>query len=59
MVWLILTGTTTWLIVRHYRAHRVILPQDPVAPPPKPTLNGPCPCGSGKKYKRCCAPTSR
>jgi hypothetical protein len=26
-------------------------------PPPRPTgpaRNGPCPCGSGKKYKRCC-----
>lgn len=26
-----------------------------VAPPlPKPGRNDPCPCGSGKKYKRCC-----
>lgn len=22
--------------------------------PKTPSLNGPCPCGSGKKYKRCC-----
>ena len=22
----------------------------------KPARNGPCPCGSGKKYKRCCEP---
>lgn len=21
---------------------------------PKPGRNDPCPCGSGKKYKRCC-----
>jgi uncharacterized protein len=21
---------------------------------PKPPVNGPCPCGSGKKYKKCC-----
>ena len=21
---------------------------------PEKTLNGPCPCGSGKKYKNCC-----
>jgi len=30
-------------------------------PAPGPTIsrNGPCPCGSGKKYKRCCAPPSR
>lgn len=25
------------------------------ARPEGPTRNGPCPCGSGKKYKRCCA----
>ena len=24
-------------------------------PATKPSRNGPCPCGSGKKYKRCCA----
>ncbi|MCF8199131.1 MAG: SEC-C domain-containing protein [Sulfuritalea sp.] len=23
---------------------------------PKPERNAPCPCGSGKKYKQCCAP---
>lgn len=23
----------------------------------KPGRNDPCPCGSGKKYKRCCLPT--
>ena len=23
-------------------------------PPPKPGRNDPCPCGSGKKYKKCC-----
>ncbi|HUC18187.1 MAG TPA: SEC-C metal-binding domain-containing protein [Acetobacteraceae bacterium] len=22
---------------------------------PKPGRNDPCPCGSGRKYKRCCA----
>jgi hypothetical protein len=30
---------------------------DARTPPPRPegpTRNGPCPCGSGKKYKRCC-----
>lgn len=25
----------------------------------KPSLNGPCPCGSGKKYKRCCGKQKR
>lgn len=28
----------------------------PSAPPPK---NRPCPCGSGRKYKRCCSPHRR
>ena len=28
---------------------------DPVAIPSYPTRNGPCPCGSGRKYKNCCA----
>jgi uncharacterized protein len=23
--------------------------------PPTPGRNDPCPCGSGKKYKKCCA----
>jgi uncharacterized protein YecA (UPF0149 family) len=23
---------------------------------PKISVNAPCPCGSGKKYKRCCSP---
>ena len=22
--------------------------------PPRPPVNAPCPCGSGRKYKRCC-----
>ncbi len=26
----------------------------PVKAPPKPDRNEPCPCGSGKKYKKCC-----
>ena len=33
-------------------------PPDPADAPPLPTnhapRNGPCPCGSGKKYKKCC-----
>jgi uncharacterized protein YecA (UPF0149 family) len=31
------------------------LARQPVPRPIGPTRNGPCPCGSGKKYKRCCA----
>jgi hypothetical protein len=31
----------------------------PHATVPAPSRNGPCPCGSGKKYKRCCAVTTK
>lgn len=29
-------------------------PQPYVRPEPKIGRNDPCPCGSGKKYKKCC-----
>jgi uncharacterized protein YecA (UPF0149 family) len=29
-------------------------PGQPVVKPPKTGRNDPCPCGSGKKYKKCC-----
>ena len=29
--------------------------RSPLPKPEGPTRSGPCPCGSGKKYKRCCA----
>jgi hypothetical protein len=32
----------------------VFEPQNPYRAPPKIGRNEPCPCGSGKKYKRCC-----
>ncbi len=28
--------------------------ETPATPPAKPGRNDPCPCGSGKKYKKCC-----
>lgn len=32
---------------------------NPVILPEGPSRKGPCPCGSGKKYKRCCEPEGR
>ena len=29
-------------------------PVEPIQSNAKPKRNDPCPCGSGKKYKRCC-----
>lgn len=33
---------------------RSLFPTEPVSVKKKPGRNDPCPCGSGKKYKRCC-----
>jgi len=30
-------------------------PVDPITADEGPGRNDPCPCGSGKKYKKCCA----
>jgi hypothetical protein len=37
-----------------YREPVVDLPPQPYVAPPKTGRNEPCPCGSGKKYKKCC-----
>jgi hypothetical protein len=35
--------------------HRAIVEREqPVVMPPKVGRNEPCPCGSGKKFKKCC-----
>lgn len=33
---------------------RLLAPPAPVAHQPKVGRNEPCPCGSGKKFKKCC-----
>lgn len=35
-----------------YKLDRVKV--DPIKKKPKPGRNEPCPCGSGKKFKKCC-----
>jgi len=42
-----------------YKGNRVVfhdleLKSEPLVKPPKTGRNEPCPCGSGKKYKKCC-----
>ena len=39
------------MLDRHARYHWI---GQPVQVPDKPGRNQPCPCGSGKKFKRCC-----
>ena len=54
LVWLVMVGATAFVLYQHFRASS----KNPVKPKAsqsgKPNLNAPCPCGSGKKYKRCC-----
>ncbi len=33
---------------------RIYHPTEPIRKDPEPGRNDPCPCGSGKKYKKCC-----
>ncbi len=39
---------------RRVDAEAMKLSSDKTNSPSKPSKNGPCPCGSGKKYKQCC-----
>lgn len=39
---------------RQHRMPRVVLAGGPMPSAPKVGRNDPCPCGSGKKYKKCC-----
>ena len=43
---------------RYFREHRQVKPgahtSEPRRNAPKVGRNDPCPCGSGKKYKKCC-----
>lgn len=55
IVWLTLVGITVWLIGKELRVQRKARAAARAKPKPKPpALNAACPCGSGKKFKRCC-----
>ncbi|MFN3543595.1 MAG: UPF0149 family protein [Thiobacillus sp.] len=40
--------------LREFWLDRGIAPAAPIRKAPEPGRNDPCPCGSGKKYKKCC-----
>jgi hypothetical protein len=42
------------LVTKAMMIYRELLRPPPVEAAPRPGRNEPCPCGSGKKYKRCC-----
>ncbi len=39
----------------HHHRIDMLTPRIPLQRAPTPQRNAPCPCGSGKKYKKCCA----
>ena len=41
-------------LLRQYQQHYLGGPEQPARAQPSPGRNAPCPCQSGKKYKRCC-----
>lgn len=49
-------GCFSEIRAREYQPARIVEPIQPIVKPPKIGRNDPCPCGSGKKYKKCCAP---
>ena len=53
----------SFLAVRHATLHRLfqgaISRKRHPTQTPRPARNAPCPCGSGKKYKRCCGAVTR
>lgn len=54
-VWVVMVGITIFMIVRQFRATGGFKkPEKKSVKGILPSLNSACPCGSGKKYKRCC-----
>jgi uncharacterized protein len=38
----------------HHHRIDALTPREPIRREATPDRNAPCPCGSGKKYKKCC-----
>ena len=54
LVWAVLVGMNVYSLVLHFRSRREKVLAEAAPHLETPALNAPCPCGSGKKYKRCC-----
>jgi TRAP-type C4-dicarboxylate transport system permease small subunit len=57
-VWLVMVGMTAYLLWKRHQAHRRVALRTPAVAAKTPALNAPCPCGSGRKFKRCCGAQS-
>jgi len=54
IAWLVMVGVSGYYLVQYLRVSRRLQKQRPASKPAEPPRNALCPCGSGKKYKRCC-----
>lgn len=54
IVWTVMVGATVYVLYQNFRFSKNIKPRVKQVEPVGPPLNALCPCGSGKKYKRCC-----
>ncbi len=60
VVWLVMVGITVYLMITQRTAARRKARESVSANSPSaPSLNALCPCGSGKKFKRCCGAKNR
>jgi hypothetical protein len=54
IVWATLVAVTVYYLAQHVRMDQLVKSRAAKAHRQTQPLNAPCPCGSGKKYKRCC-----
>jgi uncharacterized protein len=50
----IIAGLPGMLADLHHHRIEALTPREPIKREATPDRNAPCPCGSGKKYKKCC-----
>ncbi len=50
----IIAGLPSMLADLHHHRIDALTPREPIKRAETPDRNAPCPCGSGKKYKKCC-----
>ena len=53
-MWVVIVGVTVYAMVKRLRIKSKAQNETAALLAAQPKLNAPCPCGSGKKYKRCC-----
>ncbi len=57
LMWAVMVGATVYVMIKSMRVQKIMKSSNTKGLENKPGLNAPCPCGSGKKFKRCCGAT--